>query len=244
MNRLHLLIGFVCIGINACHTPYQQTSSSHSTTRIQADSLKLYDSTAHYLIAPYKLQLDSQMNKVIGTTQTRLSKDRPESTLGNLVCEATVTYAAKHYPKPIDVCVMNIGGIRLPSIEVGPIAVGKIYELMPFDNKIEVLEVKGTVLNELLQLVAAAGGWPVSGVRFHIEQNRAINIMVQSQPLDTNKTYVLATSDYIANGGDKAAMLQNTISRKSLDYLVRDAIVEYIKNTGTLNFTKDGRITN
>ncbi len=238
------LAGITLILLSACKESYHTAQSSHTNTRIQADSLKLYDSTAHYLIAPYKLQLDSQMNVVIGTTQTRLTKERPESTLGNLVCEATVAYASKHYSKRIDICVMNLGSIRLPSIEAGPITVGKVYELMPFDNMIDVLEIKGSVVVELLQLVAAAGGWPVSGIRFRIEQNRAVDIMVQSQPLDTNNIYVLVTSDYVADGGDKALMLKNNITRKGLNYLVRDAILDYVKSSGNINITKDGRITN
>lgn len=242
MNKiLHSLGLMICLV--SCRPTYHQTNHIYSTTRISVDSLKLYDSTAHYLIAPYKLQLDSQMNRVIGTTLTRLSKDRPEGTLGNLVCEATVAYATKHYPKPIDVCVMNIGGIRLPSIEAGPIAVGKVYELMPFDNMIDVLEINGSALNDLLQLIAAAGGWPVSGVRFRIDQNKAVDITINNQPLDTNKTYVLVTSDYVANGGDKTTMLKNPVSRKGLQFLVRDAILLYIQDKEQLNLMKDGRIT-
>jgi 2',3'-cyclic-nucleotide 2'-phosphodiesterase (5'-nucleotidase family) len=229
--------------LQACNTQYVQTGKQTSSTRIQYDSLKLYDSTAHYFIAPYKKQLDAQMNVVIGSTQTTLLKERPEGTLGNLIADAAVWYATKNYPKPIDVSVMNYGGIRIPSIAAGNITVGKIYELMPFDNMLDVLEINGTTLNELLQLVAANGGWPLAGVQFTISNNKAVDIRIGGELLQLNKTYTLITSDYIANGGDNAVMLKNYSKRTGLNYKLRDAILEYVKSAGQLNMQNNGRIT-
>ncbi len=214
-----------------------------SLTRIKSDSLRMYDSTTHYFIAPYKQQLDAQMNVVIGSTRTTLLKEKPEGTLGNLMADAAVWYAAKNYPKPIDVSVMNYGGIRIPSIQAGPIAVGKIYELMPFDNMLEVLEVSGYTLNDLLQLVAANGGWPVAGIQMTITNNKAVDIMIGGTPLQLDKNYTLITSDYIANGGDNAAMLKNYMKRTGLNYKLRDAIMDYVRSVGELNTNNNGRIT-
>jgi 2',3'-cyclic-nucleotide 2'-phosphodiesterase (5'-nucleotidase family) len=233
----------IILFVVACKQPMQLAQTNTASVKINSDSLRLYDSSVHYLIAPYKGKLDAQMNEVIGVTQTQLTKAKPESTLGNLVCDAAVWHAAKNYDKPIDICVMNFGGIRLPSIEAGNIAVGKIYELMPFDNSIDVLELKGDRVEALLQLIAAADGWPVSGVRMQIENGKAINIFVGEKPLDTNRTYVLVTSDYIANGGDKADMLKQYEKRTSLNYLLRNAILNYVKHASPLNLTTDGRIT-
>jgi len=230
--------------VSACKSKYQQTQAVALLQRINVDSLQLYDSTTHYLIAPYKAKLDSQMNEVIGSTKTKLTKEKPESTLGNLVCDASMWYASKIYPKTIDVCVMNLGGLRLPSIEAGNITVGKIYELMPFDNLVDVLEIKGDKLNQLFQLVAAADGWPVAGVTMQIENGKAINIMIGAKPLDINQTYTLVTSDYVATGGDKADMLKYYEKRTGSNYLLRNVIMDYVKITGELNLTINGRITN
>jgi 2',3'-cyclic-nucleotide 2'-phosphodiesterase (5'-nucleotidase family) len=163
--------------------------------------------------------------------------------LGNLLCDASVWYAAQHYPKPIDLCVMNYGGIRLPSIEAGNITVGQMYELMPFDNMIDVLELKGSQVNELLQLVAAADGWPLAGVSMQIENNQAVNILIGGKPINPDQTYTLVTSDYVANGGDKADMLKKAKKRTGLNHLLRDALLEYVQKTHILNVTTDGRIT-
>jgi 2',3'-cyclic-nucleotide 2'-phosphodiesterase (5'-nucleotidase family) len=231
------------LGFVSCKSSYHYSERKASLTHIQYDSLLLYDSSAHYLIAPYKLKLDSQMSVVIAITTTKLIKDKPESNLGNLLCDASVWYAGQHYDKPIDICVMNYGGIRLGSIEAGNITVGKVYELMPFDNMIDVLELKGNKINELLQLVAAADGWPLSGVSMQIENGKAINIFIGNMPLDTNRTYTLVTSDYVANGGDKAEMLKQYEKRTGLNYLLRDAILNYVKEQKVLTITTHGNIT-
>jgi 2',3'-cyclic-nucleotide 2'-phosphodiesterase (5'-nucleotidase family) len=240
-----LLTGFMfyLLLIVFLQSHYQYTEPIPALARINQDSLLLYDSSVHYMIAPYKLRLDSQMNTIIGTTTYKLTKDKPEGTLGNLLCDAAVWYASQHYDKPVDICVMNAGGIRLPSIEAGKITVGKMYELMPFDNMIDVLELKGDKIYDLLQLVAAADGWPVSGVTFQIENKKAIQILIGGQPLRTDQTYTLVTSDYVANGGDKADMLKLYEKRTGLNYLLREALIMYVKTTHTLNMTTDGRIT-
>lgn len=227
----------------ACKQPMQLVQTNTASVKINTDSLRLYDSSVHYMIAPYKLKLDGQMNEVIGITKTQLTKAKPESTLGNLICDAAVWHAAKNYDKPIDICVMNFGGIRIPTIEAGNITVGKIYELMPFDNMLDILELKGDKIETLLQQIAAADGWPIAGVQMQIENGKATKILIGTKPLDINQTYVLVTSDYVANGGDKADVLKQHLKRTSLNYLLRNAIINYVKQASPLNLTTDGRIT-
>jgi 2',3'-cyclic-nucleotide 2'-phosphodiesterase (5'-nucleotidase family) len=236
---------FICalVLLFSCSKRYTITGTQTGQTRIKADSLHLYDSATHYYIAPYKAKLDSQMNAVVGVTQTTLVKERPEGTLCNLMADAAVWYAANHYRKKIDLCIMNYGGVRIPSIQAGTITVGKLYELMPFDNQLEVLELSGQTVKELLDFVAANGGWPAAGITMTIENGKATNILIGGEPLQIEKTYILITTDYLANGGDNASMLKTFSKRVNLDYKLRDAIIDYVKFTGTLNLTKNGRIT-
>ena len=46
----------------------------------------------------------------------------------------------------------------------------------------------------------------------------AKNIQIQGKPLDENKTYYVATSDYLANGGDKMTFFKNNSDKIDLDY--------------------------
>ncbi len=94
------------------------------------------------IIAPYKAKLDSKMNEVIGYVDY-MNKQKPESTLGNWVADIIADKAAEITGKKIDFAVQNYGGLRISEIPKGPITVGKIYELMPFENFVTIISAKG-----------------------------------------------------------------------------------------------------
>jgi 2',3'-cyclic-nucleotide 2'-phosphodiesterase (5'-nucleotidase family) len=197
----------------------------------------------HYTVEPYRQQLQLRMSEVVGKTEYKLVKERPEGTLCNMMADACMeTMMYNGYEA--DIVVLNYGGVRIPSIEQGNITLGKIFELMPFDNLLVLLEVKGSVLQQLLDLSAATGGWPVAGIRMTIDNAKATQVYIQNSPIDLSKTYRLITSDYMAGGGDKATMLANADKRIDTNILLRDAIVHYVKKYSPLIIKKDGRVSN
>ena len=105
--------------------------------------------------------------------------------------------------------------------------VGKIFELMPFDNILVLQKLKGSELQQLLDLIAARGGWPVAGMTMQIKDKKAINVMVGGKPLDPNAVYSVVNSDFVANGGDNADLLK-ALPRDTKGYLMRDALFDYI----------------
>lgn len=236
---LHLSLSFV---FAACHSSFEISKQSVSYTRIKSDSLEA-DSQMLRLIAPYKQKLDAQMNEVIAQTTNTLLRTQPEGTLNNLMADAMLWYVATQTELKPDMSMMNYGGVRLPQISAGNITIGKVYELMPFDNMLEVLELKGSDIALLCNHIAANGGWPVSGLRFVIRDGKAQTITIKGAAIAYEKTYLLVTSDYVANGGDKADMLKRAVKRHPINYKVRDAILEYLKNKQTIQLEKDGRIS-
>ena len=230
-----------------CTGPYYLKDIKTSQTRIKADSLQMVDSVIVKMIAPYKQKLDSQMSEVLVVSDVDLVKERPEGTLCNLVADAVMAYGNKTNDKPIDLCVLNYGGIRLPFVQKGNITLGKVYELMPFDNQVVVLEINGVTCRQLLDIVAKNGGWPVSGVKMKISNMIAEDVMIKGKAFDPDKMYTLVTSDYIANGGDNVTILKNAAKRTELNYKVRDAIIDFLReqknNNQNINLQKDGRIT-
>lgn len=196
---------------------------------------------------PYKDSVDKSMNDIVGYVDETLDKKRPESTLGNFMADAMLYAGKQQFKMPIDAAVVNFGGIRIPQLAKGAVTRGKIFELMPFDNIVVVQSVKGDVLQQFLDLIAAQGGWPIAGVTMQIKDGKAINVSVGGTPLDVNKTYNLVNSDYVANGGDNAAMLK-PVPQKNIGYLMRDAIFDYIKalKAAGKNITakEENRITN
>jgi 2',3'-cyclic-nucleotide 2'-phosphodiesterase (5'-nucleotidase family) len=149
--------------------------------------------------------------------------------------DAFLAMAKEKYKTNVDVAMVNFGGIRLNQLPAGNVTTGKIFELMPFDNLLLLQKIKGSVLQQLCDLIAAKGGWPVAGMTMQIKDlpagqagKKAINITVGGKPLDPNAEYTVANSDFIANGGDNADMLR-TVPQITNGYLMRDAIFDYIK---------------
>lgn len=185
------------------------------------------DEATKALIAPYKQKINAEMNRVIGECAKTLTKAKPVSTLGNWMCDALHHQSEIYTKQKIDFSAVNYGGIRLPTLPKGKITKGKIFELMPFDNMIVILEMKGQVVQQLFDHIAAKGGWPISQqVQFTIQDNRAKNISINGQALDFNQTYRMAISDYIANGGDQCTFLK-TLKRVTVGKLIRDALIEF-----------------
>ena len=113
----------------------------------------------------------------------------------------------------------------MPEMSAGPVTQGKIFELMPFDNLMVILKVKGSLLRQYLDTLAANEGVIESGMTMQIVNKTVQQVMVGGKPLDLNADYIIAHSDYVVmNSG----LLKN-IKRNTNGYLLRDAILDYVK---------------
>ncbi len=222
---LIFIILFVAATVS-CNTVYQSQSLSYSSYRINDASQK--DSSSLVLLKPYSDKVNGTMNEIVGTADASLEKKSLECTLGNFMVDAFLAMAKEKYKTNVDVALVNFGGIRLTQLPAGNVTIGKIFELMPFDNLLLLQKIKGSVFQQLCDLIATKGGWPVAGMTMQIKDKKAINITVGSKPLDPDAEYTIANSDFIANGGDNADMLR-TIPQITNGYLMRDAIFDYIK---------------
>lgn len=241
MRKHFYYILFTIMVMVACSGPYQLAKHTDNNIKVIADSLQLYDTAIANLIAPYKLKLDAQMNEVIGEAENTLTKELPDGTLGNFVADACLWYAQNNITAQADFCVLNSGGVRIPNIQKGNITVGKIYELMPFDNLIEVVELDGKSCKELFTWIAKWKGAPVSGIELTLDKGEATNIKINGQNFNESKTYLVATTDYVANGGDNATMFARG-KRSNNNYKLRDALIDYVKNKQTIKANNNGRI--
>ncbi len=222
---ISLIFLFLITGLS-CNTVYQSQSAVYATYRITDAQAK--DTGALALLRPYSEEVNRTMNDVVGVADISLDKKQPECTLGNFMVDAFFVMAGEKYNTKIDAAFLNYGGMRLTQLPSGPVTTGKIFELMPFDNLLILQKLKGSVLQELLDLTAAKGGWPVAGIRMQIKNNKAVNVWVGDRPLDPDAVYTTVNSDFLANGGDNADMLRN-IPQIANGYLMRDAIFDYIK---------------
>lgn len=188
------------------------------------------DASVKKMIAPYKEQLDAEMNVVLGIIAEDMNKAKPNSNLGNWFADLLQNIANIEYKGYVDFAVQNYGGLRVPTVAKGDLTVGDIYEVMPFDNKLVVLNLSGPKTMMLLNRIADYGGWPISSnLQFRIEDEKAVDIMIKGEPFDINKTYRVALPDYTANGGDRCTFLKEE-KQEDCGKMIRDLIIEYFQN--------------
>lgn len=234
-----ILIGFSLLLAACSGKMYQPASLVYNDYRITQSTPK--DSNLNQMLKVYADSVNSTMNGVIGTVASPLSKAQPEGTLGNFMTDAMLTMARQNFKQPVAAAFVNYGGIRLTQLPAGPITTGKIFELMPFDNIMVLLPLKGDTLQSFLNHVANKGGWPVTGITYTIQNNMATNVLVDGKPIGLGNTYNIAISDYVANGGDDCTMLKSA-SQMNTGYVLRDALLQYVKLQTAQGKPIDGKV--
>ena len=195
------------------------------------------------LIAPYRAQLEDQLAEVLGQATGPFTKDDPEGTLDNLVADALLAGARNLAGDTVHAALINEGGLRVP-IAAGPILMRHAYELLPFENYVTVLSLSGAQMERLADQIAAADGEPIAGWTMELDGDDAIGVLVGGEPIDPDRTYRLATVDYLANGGGTWTVLwePGPDAREDLETLIRDVFVTYLRTHGTVSPLLDGRI--
>ncbi|MBR6013362.1 MAG: bifunctional metallophosphatase/5'-nucleotidase [Selenomonadaceae bacterium] len=180
-------------------------------------------------------------------TSFRLIVRREESELGNLLADAF------RWKTGTDIAVVNGGSLR-EDLPEGNVTRGDILAIQPFGNKLETAEISGKIIREMLEHsvfaypVSFGGFLNVSGMTFTFDPskpvgNRVEKIFVNGKPLDENKIYTMATTNFAFLGGDGYDMLKN-LKTKSVGIETTDEILtEYLNKVGVKNIEL-GRIKN
>lgn len=195
------------------------------------------DPAVEKMLAPYSEKVRA-LSVVIGHLDAPLKKDAVGAgSLGNFVTDAVRAQAEAKLGKPVTLVMMNAGGLRKNEISPGELRASDIFELLPFENALVVLEVNGAQLQKLLEIIprdAQAG----ARVQFKWnDQNRAeflsgklIDEKGQEQEIDPQKIYTVVTIDYLVRLGSGAyALLHEAKSNTPLNVTLRDAVMNYVK---------------
>jgi 2',3'-cyclic-nucleotide 2'-phosphodiesterase (5'-nucleotidase family) len=240
-----LLITWVFIFLG-CKTIYIHTTVENRNL-IVSESIAPLDSQLVYLYLPYKQKLNQEISRVIAISTEEMIKNKPESKLTNFLADLLLEQGRKDAENiNISFSYFNYGGIRtfLPK---GEITVGKIFELMPFENEMVFLRLSGTQVQEFLNNIASKGGDSLGGVRFKISDNKAIDVKMNGEPLRLNDDYWLVTNDYVAAGGDGMDVLVQRKEFISSNRKIRDVIISHLeeihKKGEIIKAEKDGRIS-
>jgi 2',3'-cyclic-nucleotide 2'-phosphodiesterase (5'-nucleotidase family) len=226
-----------------------EVKTTNLTVTENASSL---DSQIVFQYLPYKKILEKDMQRVISYSEKEMIKGKPESGLTNLLSDLILNEGKKEAVRmnlqiePV-VSFFNYGGIRT-RLPKGDITVGKIFELMPFENEMVLIQLTGEQLQQFYDIVAASGGDGVGGVRFVISNGKAKNVIIEGKNLNPNEKYWMVTNDYSASGGDDLVVFTKRLELISTGKKIRDIIISNFeeRKINGLNLTEnlDGRIIN
>ena len=231
-KKLCILVVMALI-IVSCKTHYQVASIERSRIVVDARYDTHQDAEAVAFLAPYQHVVDSIMGPVVGYSAKFMQSHRPESELSNLLADIMV-WAAKDYNEQVDFGVYNMGGIRA-SLPEGKVTYGDILDIAPFENKICFLTLSGEKVIELFQQIAARAGEGLShGVQLTITpDSQLVSVTINGSPIDKNRSYRIATLDYLSQGNDGMDAFKshtNLVSPQSEDNNIRYIIIDYFRD--------------
>ena len=193
------------------------------------------------------MKVDSLRAYRIGDTPFDFERESYE--LLNLFSDFVRMRGAEISGKPVDMSIMNKGGIR-NSLSAGPITKGEIIDIAPFENRIVVLDIAGADLLDNIKIMVGQEGQGISSnarVVYDPETHEINSITIDGAPLDPARRYRIATIDYLAAGNDYMSPLKKATLMASSKEILYEALIEYIEK-GKLqeilnNPDKDSRMT-
>lgn len=229
---------FLC---TACHRQVQVVSVTTEAIPVDASADAIQDSSYTAYLAPTKAALEAEMNVQIGYAPERMWVDGPECPMLNWATDALWEAAKKVYPGQVDIAIANMGGMRC-AWDAGPVTKRSVFELMPFDNELVVLTLRGSDIIALCESFAHYGGQGVAGMRVTAVDGKLAEVTIAGKAVDPNATYTVATSDYLSGGADHMDALTHYTECWKSDLLIRDLYLEAVQQQDTIRAVVDGRM--
>jgi 2',3'-cyclic-nucleotide 2'-phosphodiesterase (5'-nucleotidase family) len=172
------------------------------------------DPEVQKVIAPLAAEIRASFDQPLVQAPQGLLRGRrgEENLLGYWVSDVMRQAAQPLVGAPVAFAITNAGGLRA-NLRPGQLTVGSIFEVMPFENELVVIELTGA---EVIQVVKEGllrrGGEPCSGVRVKVEGSPDQAVLTvtweDGRPIDPAAMVKVATSDYLYGGGDSIPTLR------------------------------------
>ncbi len=201
------------------------------------------DAAAMAIVAAYRPAVDSVMAPILGESLVGMSAARPESLLSNWAADVMAEFSTFDNGEKADMGLVNVGGLR-NNMPKGTVRRGDIILISPFDNKLCVAYLKGSDLLALMQDIAAVRGEGVSHeVRMTITNDGKLkDVTLSGKPIDPERTYRVATLDYLAEGNDKLYSLKKSIKVNVSNLYTRDCMMQSIAKHKKITSALEGRV--
>lgn len=244
MKYRNWLYSLSLAAVMSCHTALSVAEvQPQKNISISADLHA--DRRSEALIEPYKKAMEAEMNSKISHTAVELTKNGDNSNLGNLLADYTyegaAEWAAKNNLPPLDAAVINIGGIR-STIGQGDILLKHVYEVMPFENEVVIVKMPYEAMAALFDYyLKNKKNNPVSRLVIETGDGALVKTQINGKNLAPGTTYYVATSDYLAFGGDNMKFFsQGEITPTGLK--LRDLFIEKFKANPEVETPTDQRL--
>ena len=181
--------------------------------------------------------------EVVGHSETRLNRQyNAESDLGNLFADIVKEAV------DADIGLMPSGGLR-KDIPAGPTTRVAILDAFPFEDRMALIEMPGTVLRRVLEqgLSLDRGMLQVSGltVTYDLAQpvgSRIVDVRVGGAPLDPEAIYRVGTIEILAKGGDGYVQVREAPSPSMSEAAFAEALVRYFRQRERISRPPSGRL--
>jgi 5'-nucleotidase len=146
-----------------------------------------------------------------------------------------------------EIALVNGGFIR-GSFDEGPITMEDVWRVLPYDNQVARVELSGQQIEEVLRHSVSlgrglAGGFlQVSGLSFVIGASGPREIRVNGKPLERERFYSVALTDFLFAGGDGYSHFHRGRNRLLQPFLIRELFLEYLKENKEISVSVEGRI--
>ncbi|NPC91847.1 bifunctional 2',3'-cyclic-nucleotide 2'-phosphodiesterase/3'-nucleotidase [Bacillus sp. WMMC1349] len=208
----------------------------------------------------FKQELNQLKTKKVGFTAVPLDGKREhvrskETNLGNLIADSMLNKAKQS--GTADLAIINGGSIR-NGIPQGVITFSDVLHVMPFSKTIYTADLTGAQIVKALehgvsQIEEGGGAFPhVAGLTFTFtrnksEGNRVLDVKLsnkigESEPLDLKQTYRVATTHFIASGGDGYNVFKKAKNKVSLGITDYEVFIEQLAQSDVVAPTIENRI--
>jgi 5'-nucleotidase len=256
LGRLDLVLGTEGVDADASvlHEPWALVHSPADPGcepgAYRLDAEQISELTVHpsaealELVRELEARAPSLCEEIRCATAPLLRDRNGESAVGDLVTDAMLAA----FPEA-DVAIQNSGGLR-SDLPAGPLRLQHAHAVMPFDNQILLVEMTGEQLTRLLRIGSsgAHGLLQIAGGTYRFdasrttgsdldgdgsiadwERDRLCGATVSGAALDPAAIYLVATTDFLHDGGDHLGPAFSGTPVRGRGPLLRDALVAHLR---------------
>lgn len=185
------------------------------------------------------------VKEVLGVAPEDMKRKRPESGLSNMIVDCVKHRTEELTGRHVDVALINFGGIRTHILK-GNVVLDDMLSMLPFNNYLSYVALKGEDLQILVRDVVAGGIQPMSGAVVTIKGDELVDVKINGEPIDPERIYGLATIDFLLDGGDHIFAAKNAKELIITEELSRDAVIPFLRQLTAegkpIEYKKDGRV--